>query len=84
MVGFAAETEDLLANAAAKLGRKNLDLIVANDVSQEGAGFNVDTNIVKLLFRDGRVEELPIMGKTELAGVILERVEILCREQRKG
>ena len=84
LVGFAAETEDLLANAAAKLGRKNLDLIVANDVSQEGAGFNVDTNIVKLLFRDGRVEELPIMGKTELAGVILERVEILCREQRKG
>jgi phosphopantothenoylcysteine decarboxylase/phosphopantothenate--cysteine ligase len=75
LVGFAAETEDLLANATLKLDRKNLDLIVANDVSQEGAGFNVDTNIVKLLFRDGRVEELPIMGKDELAGIILERVE---------
>ena len=83
LVGFAAETEDLLANAGSKLERKNLDLIVANDVSQEGAGFNVDTNIVKLLFRDGRVEELPIMAKDELAGVILERVQALRRAQRK-
>ena len=79
LVGFAAETQDLVANAAAKLTAKNLDLIVANDVSQEGAGFNVDTNIVKLLFRDGRVEELPIMGKEQLAGIILERVEALRR-----
>ena len=77
LVGFAAETEDLVANAGRKLTQKNLDLIVANDVSQEGAGFNVDTNIVKLLFRDGRVEELPLMGKEELAGIILDRVEQL-------
>ena len=77
LVGFAAETEDLVANASVKLDRKNLDLIVANDVSQEGAGFNVDTNIVKLLYRDGRVEELAIMGKDELAGVILDRVQSL-------
>jgi phosphopantothenoylcysteine decarboxylase / phosphopantothenate---cysteine ligase len=82
LVGFAAETENLVANATAKLGRKNLDLIVANDVSQEGAGFNVDTNIVKLLFRDGRVEELPIMGKDQLAGVILERVALLPKQSR--
>jgi len=82
LVGFAAETEDLLANATSKLTGKNLDLMVANDVSQEGAGFNVDTNIVKLLFRDGRVEELPIMGKEELAGIILERVEVLRRDGR--
>lgn len=81
LVGFAAETQDLVANASAKLKGKNLDLIVANDVSQEGAGFNVDTNIVKLLFRDGRVEELPIMGKDQLAGVILERVEALRRNR---
>lgn len=82
LVGFAAETQDLVVNAASKLTRKNLDLIVANDVSQEGAGFNVDTNIVKMLFRDGRIEELPIMGKDELAGIILERVELLRRKGR--
>jgi len=74
LVGFAAETDELVANATAKLKAKNLDMIVANDVSREGAGFNVDTNIAKLLYRDGRVEELPMMGKDALAGVILERV----------
>ena len=82
LVGFAAETQDLVRNATLKLGAKNLDLVVANDVSQEGAGFNVDTNIVKLLFRDGRVEELPKLDKEELAGIILERVELLRRVQR--
>ena len=74
LVGFAAETESLLENAAKKLSGKNLDLIVANDVGQAGAGFNVDTNIVRLLFRDGRVEELPLMEKDEVANVILDRV----------
>jgi len=82
LVGFAAETDDLVAHATDKLTRKNLDLIVANDVSQEGAGFNVDTNIVKLLFRDGRLEELPLMGKNELAGVILDRVQELKKAER--
>ncbi|GFO69080.1 peptidase ClpP [Geomonas limicola] len=77
LVGFAAETDDLVANAKAKLARKNLDLIVANDVSQEGAGFNVDTNIAKLLFADGRIEDVPLTGKQELAGIILDRVEQL-------
>ncbi len=74
LVGFAAETGDLLQNAGKKLAGKNLDMVVANDVSQAGAGFNIDTNIVKLLFKGGRVEELPIMGKEELADVILDRV----------
>ncbi len=74
LVGFAAETESLLENAAKKLNGKNLDLIVANDVGQTGAGFNVDTNIVRLLFRDGRVEELPLMEKDDVANVILDRV----------
>jgi phosphopantothenoylcysteine decarboxylase/phosphopantothenate--cysteine ligase len=74
LVGFAAETGDLLQNAAKKLAGKNLDMVVANNVSQAGAGFNIDTNIVKLLFKGGRVEELPIMGKEELADVILDRV----------
>ena len=77
LVGFAAETEDLVANATLKLTQKNLDLVVANDVSQEGAGFNVNTNIAKLLYRDGHVEELPMMEKDELAGIILDRVQAL-------
>lgn len=74
LVGFAAETDDLLANAAKKLQQKNLDLLVANDVGMEGAGFNVDTNIVKLLFKGGRVEDVPLIGKAELASLILDRV----------
>ncbi|QWV91915.1 bifunctional phosphopantothenoylcysteine decarboxylase/phosphopantothenate--cysteine ligase CoaBC [Geomonas oryzisoli] len=83
LVGFAAETQDLVRNAGTKLKAKNLDMVVANDVSQEGAGFNVDTNIAKLLFGDGRVEELPMMGKEELAGVILENVETLRAARKK-
>ena len=74
LVGFAAETDDLLANAAKKLQQKNLDLLVANDVGMEGAGFDVDTNIVKLLFKGGRVEDVPLMGKAALANLILDRV----------
>jgi phosphopantothenoylcysteine decarboxylase/phosphopantothenate--cysteine ligase len=71
-VGFAAETEDLLANARGKLERKKLDLIVANDVSANDAGFAVDTNRVTLLFKDGRVEALPLLSKMEVAERILE------------
>jgi phosphopantothenoylcysteine decarboxylase/phosphopantothenate--cysteine ligase len=74
IVGFAAETGDLVKNAADKLMKKNLDMIVANDISQEGAGFNVDTNLVKIIFRNGVVEELPLMGKDDLANMILDRV----------
>jgi phosphopantothenoylcysteine decarboxylase/phosphopantothenate--cysteine ligase len=74
LVGFAAETDDLVGNAGKKLAGKNLDMVVANDISLEGAGFNVDTNIVKLLFRDGTVEDLPLMGKQALADIILDRV----------
>ncbi|MCM0081577.1 bifunctional phosphopantothenoylcysteine decarboxylase/phosphopantothenate--cysteine ligase CoaBC [Geomonas sp. Red32] len=81
LVGFAAETADLVANATAKLNAKNLDMVVANDVSLEGAGFNVDTNIVKILSKDGKVEELPKMAKDQLAGVILDRVLALRREK---
>ncbi len=80
LVGFAAETSDLLANAGKKLLEKNLDLVVANDVGQDGAGFNVDTNIVKLLFRDGRVEEVPLMEKEKLAELILDRVVQMRKE----
>ncbi len=74
LVGFAAETEELFKHATAKLTKKNLDMIVANDVTQAGAGFGSDTNIVKLLYRDGRVVELPQMAKNELASIILDKI----------
>ncbi len=74
LVGFAAETTELQANAALKLQSKNLDMIIANDVTQEGAGFNVPTNIARILHRDGRVESLEKMKKEELASLILDRI----------
>lgn len=79
LVGFAAETEALVENARTKLTEKNLDMVVANDIGQAGAGFNVDTNIAKLVFRDGRVEELSLMQKEDLADLILDRVVELRR-----
>ncbi len=77
LVGFAAETERLLAHAADKLKRKNLDLIVANDVSKEGAGFNVDTNIVRFLHANGEVEGFDLMTKEQVAEQLLNRVRLL-------
>lgn len=74
VVGFAAETDRLLENAAAKLGEKRLDLIVANDVSQEGAGFAADTNIVAMLFPDGRKKLLEKMSKFDVANRVLDEV----------
>jgi phosphopantothenoylcysteine decarboxylase/phosphopantothenate--cysteine ligase len=74
IVGFAAETEDLVKNAAAKLRAKRLDLLVANDVSQEGAGFDVDTNIVTLLFPDGSKTALEKMSKLDVANRVLDEV----------
>ena len=73
-VCFAAETEDVLENAKEKLIHKNCDLIVANDILAEGAGFAGDTNIVSLLDRDGRCEQLPLLTKREVANVILDRI----------
>ena len=72
VIGFAAETQDLLANAAAKLAAKRLDMIVANDVTEPGSGFGSDDNRVTLLFADGRQEALPIMPKREVAYRVLE------------
>jgi phosphopantothenoylcysteine decarboxylase/phosphopantothenate--cysteine ligase len=74
LVGFAAETQDLLKHAREKLTGKNLDMIVANDVTQEGAGFDSDTNIVRLLTADGKIEELPQMSKDVVAGILLDRI----------
>jgi phosphopantothenoylcysteine decarboxylase/phosphopantothenate--cysteine ligase len=82
LVGFAAETHDLVANARQKLQRKNLDLMVANDVSQPGAGFDADTNVVKILDAKGGVEELPLLPKPAVADRILDRVVQLVGKRR--
>jgi phosphopantothenoylcysteine decarboxylase/phosphopantothenate--cysteine ligase len=77
MVGFAAESQNLLDNARSKLRAKNLEFIAANDISATDAGFGVDDNRVTLLFADGRVEVLPLMSKAEVAEAILERIVAL-------
>lgn len=72
-VGFAAESQNLLENASAKMKKKKLDIIAANDIAAKDAGFGVDTNRVTLLYSDGRTEQLPLMSKDEVAAAILER-----------
>jgi phosphopantothenoylcysteine decarboxylase/phosphopantothenate--cysteine ligase len=74
LVVFAAETDNLKANAAKKLAEKNADFIVANDVTQKGAGFNADTNIVSIIDKNGFVD-YPIMTKKELAAIILDKAK---------
>jgi phosphopantothenoylcysteine decarboxylase/phosphopantothenate--cysteine ligase len=74
VVGFAAETEDLLANARAKLARKHLDLVVANDVSRPGLGFDSDRNAGYLLFADGSQQEVPEMDKARFAERVLDAI----------
>lgn len=82
MVGFAAETSDLIAHATDKLTAKGLDLIVANDVTTEGAGFGSDQNAATLIDRQGTMTELPLMPKRALADAILNRAqELLCTGQ---
>lgn len=80
MVGFAAESHDLLKNASEKLKKKDLDLVVANDIRANDAGFEVETNRVKLLNRDGSTEDLPLLSKVEVAEIIIERVAALLKE----
>jgi phosphopantothenoylcysteine decarboxylase/phosphopantothenate--cysteine ligase len=74
VVGFAAESQDLIENAQAKLGAKHLDMIIANDISAPDSGFEVDTNRVILLTASGEIEELPLMSKTEVAEKIFQSV----------
>ncbi|NPV03249.1 MAG: bifunctional phosphopantothenoylcysteine decarboxylase/phosphopantothenate--cysteine ligase CoaBC [Syntrophaceae bacterium] len=83
LVGFAVETENLIPYAVKKMKEKNMDLIVANDISQPGAGFAADTNIVKILDRDGGSLDLPLMDKMDVANRILDRVTELMAG-RKG
>jgi phosphopantothenoylcysteine decarboxylase/phosphopantothenate--cysteine ligase len=72
LCGFAMETEDLEAHAKDKLDRKNLDLICANNVKVEGAGFGVDTNVITVITKDG-IDHLPLMSKFDAANAILDR-----------
>jgi phosphopantothenoylcysteine decarboxylase/phosphopantothenate--cysteine ligase len=81
-VGFAAETRDLIENARSKLVSKNLDFIVANDVSRSDRGFESDYNEVKILYPEGHREDLPYMTKREVAGKIMDRVESVLRPPR--
>jgi len=82
LVGFSAETDDVEKNALEKLQSKNMDMIVANDVTQEGAGFSTDTNIVKIIKGKEYIKSFPIMDKTKVADVILD--EILLIRSTKG
>ena len=77
LVGFAAETKDLTANAKKKLRGKNLDMIVANDVSRADSGFETDTNIVKIIYSDGKIEELALMTKDAVADLVLDRINAM-------
>lgn len=79
LVGFAAETNDLIENAKTKVKKKNLDFIVANDLTQEGAGFGTDTNIVKIIDREGNINKYPQMKKDEVANIILDKVKSLLK-----
>ena len=83
LVGFAAETQNLLENARDKVVKKNLDMIVANDVTAAGAGFNTDTNIVKFLFANGEVRSLEQMPKVDVANCILDEA-LKIRELRQS
>lgn len=77
LIGFAAETDDVIANAGKKLKEKNLDMIVANDVTAEGSGFEGETNIATILDRSGKIQTLPMMTKDELADRIFDHLHAL-------
>jgi phosphopantothenoylcysteine decarboxylase/phosphopantothenate--cysteine ligase len=82
LIGFAAETEDVMANAKKKLLEKNLDFIVVNDVTQPGSGFGSDTNQVKILYPSGQAKDLPMMTKDEVSQFILDDVVRLLNEKK--
>jgi phosphopantothenoylcysteine decarboxylase/phosphopantothenate--cysteine ligase len=79
LVGFAMETENLMDNAKEKIRKKNLDFIVANDLMTQGAGFAHDTNVVKIIDKNGEIESLPIMTKLSLADVIIDKILMLLK-----
>jgi phosphopantothenoylcysteine decarboxylase/phosphopantothenate--cysteine ligase len=73
VVGFAAETNDVVNYARSKMEKKGLDMVVANDITKEGAGFNTDTNIATIISKDSQVD-FPLMSKRELADRILDEI----------
>ncbi len=77
LVGFAAETEDVVANARRKLKEKNLDLIVANNVAEPGIGFESDDNQVTLVEPEGGARQTPKLSKVQLSRMVLDRIEVL-------
>jgi len=83
LVGFAAETTDPIENARVKLKKKNVDILVLNDVTQPGAGFDCDTNVVRLLFRNGDEEQLSLMSKEDVADQIISRAIEMRRHSRE-
>ena len=82
LIGFAMETEALVDNAKEKVKKKNLDFIVANDLKTEGAGFGTDTNVVKIIDSEGKIENIDIMQKSKLADVILDKAMELNKKKR--
>ena len=80
LVGFAAETNDIIENAKGKIQKKNIDFIVANDLTEEGEGFGTDTNIVKIIDKEGNINKYPQMKKDEVANVILDKVKSLLKK----
>lgn len=81
LVGFAMETQNLIENAKEKISKKNLDFIVANDLETEGAGFACDTNIVKIIDKNGYIESIPKMSKLDLADIIIDKVIMTLKEK---
>jgi phosphopantothenoylcysteine decarboxylase/phosphopantothenate--cysteine ligase len=84
LVGFAAETEDLVPQAKKKLMKKNLDFIVANDISQPRVGFGSETNQVKILFPSGQVKDFPLMQKEEVAQLVFDEVVELLNKRKSN
>ncbi len=81
LVGFAAETEDLLNNAKLKVNKKNLDFIVANDLTKKDAGFKVNTNIISIIDKFGSIEEYDLLEKSKVADIILDKIQILISKE---
>lgn len=82
LIGFAAESENLISNAAKKLNEKGLHLIIANDISLEDSGFESDYNIVTLLDKQGQINNLPRLPKTQIAEIIMDKIEELLKGEK--
>jgi phosphopantothenoylcysteine decarboxylase/phosphopantothenate--cysteine ligase len=78
LVGFAAETRDIISEAQRKCRAKGLEFVVANDISEEGSGFSSDTNRVSIVYKNGDVKDLSMMKKRNLAAIIVDEISSLC------